>query len=56
MSAPARSAPTPFSEQREALLKDTSLRGPAFCRAYAGLVDEWLSVFVAERSKHALRS
>ena len=54
MSAPARSAPTPFSEQREALLNDTSLRGPAFCRAYAGLVDEWLSVFVADEPDVAL--
>ena len=54
MSAPARSAATPFSEQRKALFSDTSLRGPAFCRAYAALVDEWLTELLGDEPDLAL--
>jgi hypothetical protein len=38
VSAPERWDATPFSEQRQALLHDQGLQGPAFCRALAGLV------------------
>ena len=41
-------AATPFSERRRALFDDTSLQGPTFGRAYAGLVDSWLASLLGD--------
>jgi [protein-PII] uridylyltransferase len=46
--------PTPFSEQRDALVADESLRGPAFGRAFADLVDEWLVELLGDAADVAL--
>ena len=54
MSAPARWAQTPFSERRQELLFDESLQGRAFCRAHAGLVDQWLEELFADEPETAL--
>lgn len=54
MSAPARWTTTRFSETRKQLLVDESLQGPAFCRAYAGLVDRWLTELLGDESGVAL--
>lgn len=54
MSAPERWATTPFSEQRQALLADPGLQGPAFCRALADLVDTWLAGLLGEERDVAL--
>lgn len=39
-------ATTRFEERRRSLLSDAALRGPAFGRAYAALVDEWLAALL----------
>ncbi|HTK16751.1 MAG TPA: [protein-PII] uridylyltransferase [Acidimicrobiia bacterium] len=54
MSVPASWITTPFSEQRKQLLTDESLQGPAFCRAYAGLVDRWLVELLGDEAGVAL--
>ncbi|MDQ1510842.1 MAG: [protein-PII] uridylyltransferase [Actinomycetota bacterium] len=54
MSAPARWTTTRFSEERKQLLSDESLQGPAFCRAYAGLVDRWLVELLGDEAGVAL--
>jgi [protein-PII] uridylyltransferase len=54
VSGPASWITTPFSEQRKQLLSDESLQGPAFCRAYAGLVDRWLVVLLGDEANVAL--
>jgi [protein-PII] uridylyltransferase len=54
VSAQARWARTPFSERRGALLADESLQGRAFCRAHAGLVDQWLNDLFADEPQAAL--
>ena len=54
MSAPARWITTPFSEQRKQLLSDESLQGPAFCHAYADLVDAWLADLLGDETDVAL--
>jgi [protein-PII] uridylyltransferase len=54
VSAPGKWATTPFSEQREALILDQSLQGPAFCRALADLVDGWLAGLLGEEPDVAL--
>jgi [protein-PII] uridylyltransferase len=54
VSGPARWTTTPFSEQRQQLLSDESLQGPAFCRAYAGLVDRWLVELLGDEPDVAL--
>ncbi len=54
MSGPASWTTTPFSEQRKQLLSDESLQGLAFCRAYAGLVDEWLAELLGDEPDVAL--
>jgi len=54
VSGPATWATTPFSEQRQALLDDHGLRGPAFCRALAGLVDSWLAGLLGDEPDIAL--
>ena len=54
MSAPARWITTPFSEQRKQLLSDESLQGPAFCHAYADLVDAWLADLLGDEADVAL--
>jgi len=54
VSAPETWATTRFSEQRQALLDDQDLQGPAFCRALAGLVDSWLTGLLGEEPDVAL--
>jgi len=54
VSGPATWATTPFSEQRQALLDDHGLQGPAFCRALAGLVDSWLAGLLGNEPDIAL--
>jgi [protein-PII] uridylyltransferase len=48
VSGPASWITTRFSEQRKQLLSDESLQGLAFCRAYAGLVDGWLTELIGD--------
>ena len=54
MSAPGKWATTRFSEQRQSLILDQGLQGPAFCRTLAGLVDEWLVGLLGEEQDVAL--
>jgi [protein-PII] uridylyltransferase len=54
VSAPASWTTTRFSEQRKQLLSDESLQGIAFCRAYASLVDAWLTALLGDVAGVAL--
>src|SRR5437763_317569 len=46
--------PPRFAERREQLIDDRTLRGSAFGRAYAALLDEWLASLLDEWSGVAL--
>lgn len=54
MSVPARWTTTRFSDQRKQILSDERLQGPAFCRAYASLVDRWLIELLGDEAGVAL--
>ncbi len=54
MSAPARWTTTRFSETRKQILSDERLQGLAFCQAYAGAVDSWLSELLGDEEGVAL--
>ena len=43
-----------FATERAALFADDSVVGPAFGRAYADLVDEWLATLVVGASGDAV--
>ena len=54
MFAPGRWDTKPFSAQRQALFDDKGLQGSAFTRAYAGLVDAWLTEVFGDEADAAL--
>jgi [protein-PII] uridylyltransferase len=63
-SEPARTAPpdapvapldgSRIRRQRDALLADTGLTGPAFCKAYTALADSWLAALLGHEAEVAL--
>jgi [protein-PII] uridylyltransferase len=48
VSEPRSVASQPFAERRRGLIDDEQLRGPAFGRAYAALLDDWLAELLGD--------
>ncbi len=54
MSEPRSAGSRRFAEDRRRLVEDEELRGPAFGRAYAALLDEWLASLLGVQDGVAL--
>src|SRR5688572_10151759 len=50
----ARERRAPTRSERDALMAEAGLHGPGFCRAYADLVDTWLTGLLGDAPGAAL--